>query len=257
MLNGLIFFVSFAPKLYITIKIETRSKTKRRREQQQMDKIQELSAKKDEIVEDPGLEDKTMKITQLNDDCLEQIFVHLHLEDLLNVALSNTRFHLAACLALKQKHSKKQMTIHMNYKSFDGKLIPTFLIAEEEDTNLRKFKNFMLIFGGLFSSIDFSDFPQYFKHIYTLYLPHLKTLRFKIMQKWSKKKDVDTLSRQIEIFLDLNPQLTTLDIFTHLSENSSHWNRIRSVAKKSQIKLELQIRIACIARVCFPSKPYN
>lgn len=48
-----------------------------------------------------------IKITDLNDDCLESIFNYLNFDDLLNVGRSNTRFLYAARVAFKRKFSDK------------------------------------------------------------------------------------------------------------------------------------------------------
>lgn len=48
-------------------------------------------------------EDNIMKITDLNDYCLEHIFAYLDWNDLLNVAQSNTILQYAARLLFKHK----------------------------------------------------------------------------------------------------------------------------------------------------------
>lgn len=46
----------------------------------------------------------TMKITNLNSDCMELIFEHLELNDLLNIADSNKHFYGAACQVYRRKY---------------------------------------------------------------------------------------------------------------------------------------------------------
>lgn len=46
---------------------------------------------------------ETTKITSLNSDCMEAIFEHLELNELLSVADSSARFHSAACQVYKRK----------------------------------------------------------------------------------------------------------------------------------------------------------
>lgn len=44
------------------------------------------------------------KITNLNTDCMEIIFGHLEIDDLLNVADSSKQFHTAVCQVYKRKY---------------------------------------------------------------------------------------------------------------------------------------------------------
>lgn len=50
---------------------------------------------------------ETIKITDLNDDCLESIFNHLNFDDLLNVGRSSTRLLYAVRVVFKRKFSDK------------------------------------------------------------------------------------------------------------------------------------------------------
>lgn len=47
-------------------------------------------------------ENETIKVTDLNDYCLESIFNYLNVNHLLNVAQSNTRFQYAAAVVLNK-----------------------------------------------------------------------------------------------------------------------------------------------------------
>lgn len=49
------------------------------------------------------------KITNLNTDCMEIIFEHLELEDLLNLADSGKQFYSAACLVYKRQYANSYM----------------------------------------------------------------------------------------------------------------------------------------------------
>lgn len=91
--------------------------------------------------------DKPMNIIDLNDRCLTNIFVHSHLNDLLNIAMSNKRFQHIAGIAFKQKYSDKQVEI---YSDIYGDI---FLRIDKEEIDKDKIKSFMLIFGDWFSSI--------------------------------------------------------------------------------------------------------
>lgn len=48
---------------------------------------------------------KTTKITDLNSDCMEAIFVHLEFDDLVNVAECSKQFYTAACGAYKRNYA--------------------------------------------------------------------------------------------------------------------------------------------------------
>lgn len=45
---------------------------------------------------------ESTKITSLNTDCMEFVFEHLNVIDLVNVADSNTQFYSAVCQVFKQ-----------------------------------------------------------------------------------------------------------------------------------------------------------
>lgn len=59
--------------------------------------------------------DVAMKITNLNDHCLKHIFDFLCLEDLLNVAQSNTRLQYIALLSFKYKYGRKTLVAEDRY----------------------------------------------------------------------------------------------------------------------------------------------
>lgn len=52
---------------------------------------------------------QTKNITNLNTDCMEIIFKHLELNDLLNIADSSTAFYSAACLVYKMQYGNAYM----------------------------------------------------------------------------------------------------------------------------------------------------
>lgn len=55
------------------------------------------------------------KITDLNCDCLENIFKYLEFDDLLNIADSSQQFYNAVCLVYKKEYANKEVV-------FDRKL---------------------------------------------------------------------------------------------------------------------------------------
>lgn len=86
-----------------------------------------------------------MKIIDLNIDCLEHIFNYLNLQDLLNVAVSNTALQYAAHLVFKRKHSQKMFVASLNVK----------LICRmgKETINPTQFQSFLLVFGDYIHTI--------------------------------------------------------------------------------------------------------
>lgn len=52
---------------------------------------------------------ETKKITNLNTDCMEIIFKHLDLNDLLNVVDSSREFYSAACMVYKKQYGNAYM----------------------------------------------------------------------------------------------------------------------------------------------------
>lgn len=106
-----------------------------------IDEINELPSEEIKAVVKAESEDETLKITDLNDYCLEQIFSYLDWKDLWNVAISNTIFQYAACVVFKQKHSVLRLLddISLHFTINDSEL-----------------QSFLLIFGDLISSISIS-----------------------------------------------------------------------------------------------------
>lgn len=204
--------------------METISKIKKRRET--MDEIQELAAKKAKIVENPELEKETMKITQLNDDCLKHIFAYLRLQDLLNISLSNTRFQHAADLACKQKHRNEQITM-----DFSRNLI---IQIGEDNINREEFEIFVLIFGDLISSINFHAYPSYLKNVNTSHMPNMKSLELTMINP-----NYENHTNYTKIFLNHNLQIKTLKLDYYIY--CYDWKLIESIAKESQIE-NLDIR---------------
>lgn len=55
--------------------------------------------------------DISLRVTDLNDDCLEEIFLHLHLNHLFDVIVSHTRFLNACRRVFYKKYKNKEITI--------------------------------------------------------------------------------------------------------------------------------------------------
>lgn len=60
------------------------------------------------------------KITDLNDDCLELIFMRLNVQDFFNVAASNTRLNRSAGLVYRRWHKKKTIILETNVNKTDS-----------------------------------------------------------------------------------------------------------------------------------------
>lgn len=56
-------------------------------------------------------ESTTTKLTDINDDCLEHIFLYLSIEDLLNIAYTSKQLKPAAELAFSNNSGMKKMEI--------------------------------------------------------------------------------------------------------------------------------------------------
>lgn len=90
------------------------------------------------------LKDDKMKITDLSDYCLEYTFNYLSLEDLINVARSNTILQNAALLLFKHKYGDMRV---LKYRD---------KIRIDKDTiSADKIRCFMLIFVDMIESIEY------------------------------------------------------------------------------------------------------
>lgn len=118
-----------------------------------------------------GARKRPTKITDLNDHCLATIFSYLNLRDLINVALSNTRFSVGTRTAFLKNYSEKAMYVSNKFnrrhkillKHF-GSVIKHLEVQYDEDyhrlnhqleANVSKYCNKTLI--GLVLS-DFNEF---------------------------------------------------------------------------------------------------
>lgn len=206
LLINLTYIISFSLFDRFRIKnMETRSKT-RAEKQKNTNELEELPAKRtkiDENAEQETIKDtkmvrstartrkqkvikqeiETMKITDLNDDCLEHIFLYLDVHDLLNVALSNTRFQYVACSAFAQKYRGKEMQIYDIVFMCGARRAPNpgcckkckgigrgmGATLDGENICLKKIQRFMMVFGDLVSSICFdyswNENKRYFENI--------------------------------------------------------------------------------------------
>lgn len=99
---------------------------------------------------------KSIKIVNLNDDCLDHVFNYLDFVDLLNVGQSNTRFQYAARIVFKRKYDIFEMSV----SSRGNELwlmcgIENSKRKEQIDmgNNILQFQRLIWVFGDLISSI--------------------------------------------------------------------------------------------------------
>lgn len=67
-------------------------------------RISEFLEKKISSLENTKSKFETTKITNLNTDCMELVFEHLELKDLLNISDSSNQFESAVCRVYKKKY---------------------------------------------------------------------------------------------------------------------------------------------------------
>lgn len=101
----------FVPEESIENQIEIAKKRRR---------ISVSSANDDIPTMDPN--DATTELTDLNFDCLEKVFNHLDIVDLLNLADSNVRLRKIAAFVFARKHAKKTIHIFNVYIRFKFKM---------------------------------------------------------------------------------------------------------------------------------------
>lgn len=99
------------------------------------------------------------KITDVNSDCLEQIFKHLPIKDLLNVADSSKQLKPAADLAFSSTHGRKTVSILAGYdrSSFNQKADTWLWFSEFEIMPYHSIVCFKLLrcFGHLIQKVIF------------------------------------------------------------------------------------------------------
>lgn len=63
------------------------------------------------------------KITDINDDCLEKVFMYLSLDDLINIARTNKPLKPAADMVFQRKYAKKKINLHIVSDPKDGSVL--------------------------------------------------------------------------------------------------------------------------------------
>lgn len=115
-------------------------------ESKTIDETSSSSPKRRRIIEQTEEEDETIKIINLNDDCLEHIFNYLDARDLLNIGQSNTRFQDPAGIVFKRKFGDDVHIYGLNVYGW----IKSERIDEPQCQSL------ISIFGNFITSIELS-----------------------------------------------------------------------------------------------------
>lgn len=110
------------------------------------EETEEIPCKRLKIIE--NTEDEQIKITDLNDDCIEHIYEYLDLRDLLNVALSNTRLQCIADVVFERKYDE------LGVVASKDKLELEFDEGSKLQIDLAEFQDLLLVFGDLIFSIE-------------------------------------------------------------------------------------------------------
>lgn len=106
-----------------------------------------LSSKKKGIAMKTNAADEIIKVTDVNDYCLEHIFDYLSLNDLLNVGQSNTTFQYAAGIVFKRKYGDDVEIVLSEDYGFE-------CYVESLQIDIMRFKYFISVFGNFISSIS-------------------------------------------------------------------------------------------------------
>lgn len=120
-------------------------------------------------------EAKSIKITDLDDYCLEQIFNYLDFHDLLNIALANTILQHTARVVFKQKFGNDVEITFYRYNL-------TCKIKSNKIDETQHIKFLISIFGDFISSIEF----MYLEYTSMLWVDSQKELE----QKYADKKTI-------------------------------------------------------------------
>lgn len=95
--------------------------------------------------------DKKIKITDLNIDCLEEIFKYLDLSNLLNVANSNKWLKIAASFVFRRNYGKKRVTVIQPY-GYEG--IPLRVYCKNVIVRATFSLRFLRYFGCIVSKLE-------------------------------------------------------------------------------------------------------
>lgn len=82
--------------------------------------------RKMDFVENSQSNCKATKITSLNTDFMENIFEHLDINDLVNVADSNKEFYIAVCEVYRRKYQNSNPIFDKKKRIFLWVIICTF-----------------------------------------------------------------------------------------------------------------------------------
>lgn len=109
--------MSHQPKVYFT--------RKRRRDEENEKQLNQQKSESTSmaVIETESITFQT-KLTDINDDCLEKVFMHLSLDVLLNILHTNTQLKPAADMAFAQKFAKQDIIFNIvskhHYDCYDA-----------------------------------------------------------------------------------------------------------------------------------------
>lgn len=85
---------------------------------------------------------KVMKLATLNNDCLELLFDHLELDDMISVADTSRIFYVPVCLAFKSKYKRTKIIINPNVVGSPSHEAYNKLFVHNSVTALKFLRNF-------------------------------------------------------------------------------------------------------------------
>lgn len=103
-------------------------------------------------------ESTTKKLTDINDDCLEHIFLYLSIKDLVNIAYTSKQLKPAAELAFSRNFGMKEMKIGESWKSRGRGSV--YIYEYKQRFSRDQFYRFMYSFGHLMLKVELSRFTK-------------------------------------------------------------------------------------------------
>lgn len=126
---------------------------------------------------------QTTKITDLNDDCLERIFMLLDVENLLNVKLANKWLGPAADIVYKRKFGTYSVCLYSVHNPQNTSRAVASIICEDDNINITDFKvclQFVRCFSAFITHLD-------------LYYGRLESARYDYVHQYINRYCADSL----------------------------------------------------------------
>lgn len=140
-------------------------------------KTQKSSTKETEIA-DKRAKDREIKITDLSDYCLEQIFIYLDLFDLMNIDLSNTVLQYAAGKAFNRNYGNDFLVSSVER--------PEIYIGKTRyklSQNIMLYQSLIQLFGDFISSITFESISETREEIFEKIFDEISKQSFESLVK--------------------------------------------------------------------------